>query len=1430
MGLLASVSTTRPSQTWESFLAQEQQKVGMSILPNSSLWNQLKAQFNRTQGQSMLPSAVQSAPAGGLLAKPYAPQPLPQVQLGLGGMNAQTTTPQQTTAPILQNILATLDYASGAPVQAPQRVIAPLLGQPQPRPQTFSEQVQPLFPEKTFGKAAPALGLLGSIVGDPLNLVGGGASKAPKVFKGFKDLTTKLLEKLKGRTTVSRQFIEDLSNSPDLKQPERDLIRRMLPNETEVSVPDFANKVKSELLPLKTTAPRNISEYRGQSGRYENINLPDELRGPVANYQERVYESPIKTSAGDVHFSASRGGTPESYFAHTRIEDLPGKGQDYFDEHMASPLRPGDSRGKHARYETGTTRRVIELQSDLFQKGRLHEEIMNMIRADRSDFSYNGKQFEVLSYDEGTNIVTGRIGGGKETKIPIPDFEKQNAKKFEEINKLRAFENNWSPRIIREEVKQAAKDGKTKLQFPTGETAMKIEGLGDRSDWTRFGDGTPLKPESLKVGRAVLDRRGGKEWIITDVLGDGKFKAASPMLLENTYEIMKKATDLRLIKELSVESVENAGGWSNLITKSKELRETVSNFTEQFDISGKVDTNNPIYKFYEKEVGRYLTNKYKATRITDAQGVQWYEIDLKGKGFEKAPVEAFGLGAGVQTDEEGNVKFDPMSAALGVLGVAGARSKKVTGLLSSLKDRAGKALGITRASELKAPKTPTAKALATTPETRAQELVTESKNGRNLPTLPSIIEKFPTPVQKKVNILDWIRTPSRVLEKIGLKKESDLILKKYDDYLKELPKNINQITEWSKRAGKASSGRLFKYLDGQEIALSPNEMKVAGEIKTWLSEWADRLKLPHDNRISNYITHIFDDQLIKKEFDEDLAKIIASKVPGSVYDPFLQKRLGAMGYKQDVWAALDAYTKRATRKVHMDEALGVLEEKAGSLENSQWNYIKAYADRINMRPTEFDNYVDNGIKSLIGYRLGQRPTARITQLLRQMTYRAMLGLNVGSALRNLSQGINTYAKLGEKHTVLGYAKLLSPSARQELIDEGIFNTGFIQDRVPSATKRAVQAVDTGLWALFDSVEKINRGAAFLGGKSKALAQGKSLEEAIKAGKDLVSKTQFNYTSVETPVAMASDVVKTLTQFQTFTVKQTEFLTEMAKNKEFLGLLRYTVGGLAYIYTIGQAFGMEPRELLPNFRFGVPPALKLPVEVGKAILDTPDKYGQKRTTQQKLEDIGETAWGVIPGGIQAKKTYEGYKAVQQGASTDKGGREQYKVGGTTLKDAQAIVFGKYATPESKAYYDRKDELVKVRSRVERTGKPELLGETMVYKEGDEVKSKDLKGPEFFEAEVKELEVRRKIKPLFEEWMNLTQQEADTKVNELTDEEYEVYKDVRQAYRAKNTTELRDKLYPNPSEAVSYLRSLPKREQDRILDVLSDDEYLQYEKGK
>jgi hypothetical protein len=376
------------------------------------------------------------------------------------------------------------------------------------------------------------------------------------------DLSTTILRDLKGKTTVSKQYILDATNRGELKQVERDLTRQILDTmpEGQVNVKEFADKVKAELLPLKRN--NDPYKYRGKftSNRYEQVSLPDELRGDVKDYAENIYESPIKTSAGNTHFPEAT----ENYFGHTRIEDM------------------ADNK----------TRRVIEVQSDLYQKGNLEKEMRD-----------KNQTQQVRNYLE-------------KSGQDLTNFDK-NQKEF---NRLQQYNDPTAHfRMVREEIKKAAQDGKTKLQFPTGETAMKIEGLGNETIWAYATDtNRRVMPDEIKVGMSIVENRPngiGENWIITDILGDGKFKAVPK---ENI----------------------TSGTLKNLVETGKlEGDGFTQGAVETFDISGKVDTNNPIYKFYEKDIQKYL-NKFGGKKVVDDKGVSWIEIPITAEqGIN--PVPAF---------------------------------------------------------------------------------------------------------------------------------------------------------------------------------------------------------------------------------------------------------------------------------------------------------------------------------------------------------------------------------------------------------------------------------------------------------------------------------------------------------------------------------------------------------------------------------------------------------------------------------------------------------------------------------------------------------------------------------------------------------------------------------------------------------------------
>lgn len=461
-------------------------------------------------------------------------------------------------------------YMAENELQNMQRRLSDLGGNiGEPRLPQFREKSAPLFSEKRLA----GLKTIGDV-------------DFPS-FEGFPDLSTSIVESLQGRTRVSKQFIEDLTNQGSVRQFERDMIRSTLKEfGDEVPVKDFAVSVRQQLLPLELRQSSSLPIAKERSGfypeeslierdflpLYEHTALPDELRGKVHNYTENIYQSPIGTSAGDIHFSSVEN---PNYFAHTRIEDM----------------------------ADGKTRRVIEVQSDLFQKGRMENSVIESTMGTNPE-----NRIATLKKE----LENGTSANPEAAKAFIEQYEPQFNAKKPEIAKLEPYRNTWHERILREEIKQAAIDGKTKLRIPTGKTAMKIEGLGETKLWKLSG-GKRLIESDLKVGASVNRFGSGEEWIITDVIGDGEFKAVPKSSIK---EIIKG--DYGSIAEGFTKHIEG----TNLRYKPDSY--------ETFDISGKVDTSNPIYRFYEKTIQRYLKNsRPDMKRIKDKQEVEWFEIPIK---------------------------------------------------------------------------------------------------------------------------------------------------------------------------------------------------------------------------------------------------------------------------------------------------------------------------------------------------------------------------------------------------------------------------------------------------------------------------------------------------------------------------------------------------------------------------------------------------------------------------------------------------------------------------------------------------------------------------------------------------------------------------------------------------------------------------------
>ena len=390
------------------------------------------------------------------------------------------------------------------------------------------------------------------------------SKRGEQVFKGLKVLSTKLLEKFRGmpEEITPQQFNEVINKATKegIKKADLDLVKEMAKRQGgKINLTQLAKDVQTQLVPL-TPAPV-------KSPRWSNVG--EDFIGD-GKYGEVVYQSPIKTSAGDVHFQSSKGiparaggDAPDifpNYFSHVRYEDM----------------------------ADGKTRKILETQSDLMQKENFANEI-----------SINE------TYAKKPNMY----------KAPHIAEDAGTAKRTADLQKLQPYSSN-DPlahlRTFREEVKRAAKDGKDTILIPSGETAMKIEGLGVTQRWTDK-DGLQLLTAELKSGKEIrVAGIDGENWIITDILGNGRFKAVPKDVVKD-------------LDPTSKESLALAARWS-----------------ETFDISGKVDIKHFVYKLNEEHIVREARKMglHVEGKVKEGKGEYWKIKVTKDRA--KMPVEAFG--------------------------------------------------------------------------------------------------------------------------------------------------------------------------------------------------------------------------------------------------------------------------------------------------------------------------------------------------------------------------------------------------------------------------------------------------------------------------------------------------------------------------------------------------------------------------------------------------------------------------------------------------------------------------------------------------------------------------------------------------------------------------------------------------------------------
>ena len=243
--------------------------------------------------------------------------------------------------------------------------------------------------------------------------------------------------------------------------------------------------------------------------------------------------------------------------------------------------------------EGSKTRRILEVQSDLFQKGRDEKDLINKTTENgyETSFSRGNKNYFADSYSN----EYWYNENGKNNYITLEEYQKAQDT-FVNTNENQFLQllnknNNWVTFFVKSILQDSAKKGYEKVLFPSGDTASKVEGHTTLEEFKK------QKEDRIKELETYLKERQPIGSKIEGPLGS---------------EVVSK------------ENYDDATERYN--TEINQLKQEL----ERVDKEG-FGALKPIYNFYENTVKNVFNKQYgkeNVKQVTDEYGNTWNEIDI----------------------------------------------------------------------------------------------------------------------------------------------------------------------------------------------------------------------------------------------------------------------------------------------------------------------------------------------------------------------------------------------------------------------------------------------------------------------------------------------------------------------------------------------------------------------------------------------------------------------------------------------------------------------------------------------------------------------------------------------------------------------------------------------------------------------------------
>lgn len=424
-----------------------------------------------------------------------------------------------------------------------------------------------------------------------------------------------------------------------------------------------------------------------------------------------------------------------------------------------------------------------------------------------------------------------------------------------------------------------------------------------------------------------------------------------------------------------------------------------------------------------------------------------------------------------------------------------------------------------------------------------------------------------------IGFAERFRPAWRVFEKIGIRKEIfDPTLESEIKSTEELFAFREKAKELQKLVGadKETSRRLFRAMENPgKIKLNENEQKVIKWGQRFFQDWARRLNLSSEKQRKNYVTHIFEREItedLKKKYplDPDLVKALEFITPKTVFNPFLQKRLGKkIGLKEDFWAAIEAYEGRALKSFYYEPLIKRLRVYQKFLPPNAARYLRNYIARITNRPTIVDREVNQtlkevgkeiekmpGGKNLAKYLQRGNASGMLAYNMTGIMYEGWLGLRPASAIKNLTQHGLILAETGPVAFVR--AMKTKGEERASLLERSLVLRSRKLGYLPGIDQTFIKSLESKrrkiTMAMFRAADRKNVSDAFLAGYHEAKAKGLPDEWAYKRGDEVAAKTQWLYNKMAGAQFMQTGPGKVLGALTTWPENWAELMNDWIQAK------------------------------------------------------------------------------------------------------------------------------------------------------------------------------------------------------------------------------------------------------------------------------------------